>query len=138
MTARTDRLDAQLREEIGSILARDVADPRIGFVTVTNVETAPDLSHARVWVSVIGTPDERRSSIRALRGAMPFVRHELGARLRLRRIPALHVRLDDAAERATRTMRILEGLEGGQVPLPETVEPLPTPGRHHDDDGAPT
>jgi ribosome-binding factor A len=129
VTARTDRLDAQLREEIGEILARDVADPRVGFVTVTSVQTAPDLSHARVWVSVLGTPDERAATLKALRGAMRFVRHELGRRLALRRIPVLHVRLDDAAERGTRMMRLIDDLGSGSTEAGEdALEPLPTPG----------
>jgi ribosome-binding factor A len=129
VTARTDRLDAQLREEIGEILARDVADPRVGFVTVTSVQTAPDLSHARVWVSVLGTPDERAATLKALRGAMRFVRHELGRRLALRRIPVLHVRLDDAAERGTRIMRLIDDLGSGSTEAGEdALEPLPTPG----------
>jgi ribosome-binding factor A len=128
MTARTDRLDAQLREEIGAILAREVADPRIGFVTVTAVQTAPDLSHARVWVSIIGTSAERTETLRALRGAMRFVRRELGQRLALRRIPVLHVRLDDAAERGTRMMKLIDELEAGTYsPTEEDLEPLPTP-----------
>ena len=92
MTARTDRIDQLLRQEIGAILAKDVQDPRIGFVTVTDVETAPDLSAARVWVSVIGQPAERELTMRALQHALPFVRHELGARIRLRRIPELQLR----------------------------------------------
>jgi ribosome-binding factor A len=129
VTARTDRIDAQLREEIGEILARHVADPRIGFVTVTSVQTAPDLSHARVWVSVLGTPEERAATLKALRGAMRFVRHELGRRLALRRIPVLHVRLDDAAERGTRMMRLIDELEtGADAPGEGVLDPLPTPG----------
>ena len=79
MTQRTDRIDQLLRQEIGEILSRDVQDPRIGFVTVTDVETAPDLSTARVWVSVIGQPDERNETLKALSRALPFVRHELGS-----------------------------------------------------------
>jgi ribosome-binding factor A len=128
MTARTDRLDAQLREEIGAILARDIADPRIGFVTVTAVQTAPDLSHARVWVSIIGSPVERTETLRALRGAMTFVRRELARRLTLRRIPVLHVRLDDAAERGTRMMKLIDELEAGTYTGADvTPESLPTP-----------
>ena len=88
-------------------------DPRIGFVTITDVETAPDLSIARVWVSVIGQPDERAKTMRALERAMPFVRRELGSRIRLRRIPELHVRADDTAERGTRVLRLLAELESG-------------------------
>jgi len=129
MTARTDRIDELLREEIGAILARDVQDPRIGFVTVTDVQTAPDLSTARVWVSVIGQPAERDQAIRALEHAMPFVRHELGSRIRLRRIPELHVRVDDTAQRGTRVLQLLAELEAGGVPeaVPEPEESLPTP-----------
>ena len=130
MTQRTDRIDQLLRQEIGEILARDIQDPRIGFVTVTDVETAPDLSTARVWVSVIGQPDEREQTIRALQRAMPFVRHELGSRVRLRRIPELHVRTDDTAQRGTRVLRLLAELEAGGTPPDEdapTAESLPTP-----------
>ncbi|TME13408.1 MAG: 30S ribosome-binding factor RbfA [Chloroflexi bacterium] len=129
MTARTDRIDQLLRQEIGEILARDVQDPRIGFVTITDVETAPDLSTARVWVSVIGQPEERDRTIRALERAMPFVRHELGSRIRLRRIPELHVRTDDTAQRGTRVMQLLAELEAGQTPQDEApiAESLPTP-----------
>jgi ribosome-binding factor A len=129
MTARTDRIDELLRQEIGAILGRDVQDPRIGFVTVTDVETAPDLSNARVWVSIIGQPDERAQTMRALERAMPFVRHELGSRIRLRRIPELHVRADDTAERGTRVLRLLAELESGEAPDEAATagESLPTP-----------
>jgi ribosome-binding factor A len=129
MTARTDRIDQLLREEIGAILTRDVQDPRIGFVTITDVETAPDLSIARVWVSIIGQPDERAKTMRALERAMPFVRRELGSRIRLRRIPELHVRADDTAERGTRVLRLLAELESGETPADAAPigESLPTP-----------
>jgi ribosome-binding factor A len=115
MTQRTDRIDQLLRQEIGEILSRDVQDPRIGFVTVTDVETAPDLSTARVWVSVIGQPDERKETLKALSRALPFVRHELGSRVRLRRIPELHLREDDSALRGTRVLRLLAELETGSA-----------------------
>jgi ribosome-binding factor A len=132
MTARTDRIDELLRQEIGAILAKDVQDPRIGFVTVTDVETAPDLSTARVFVSVIGQPAERETTMRALHRAMPFVRHELGSRIRLRRIPELQLRADDSIERGTRVLQLLHELEaGGDVTAPLPIEetlPTPTPG----------
>jgi ribosome-binding factor A len=129
MTARTDRIDELLRQEIGEILSRDVQDPRIGFVTVTEVDTAPDLSTARVWVSVIGQPEDRKRTLRALERAMPFVRHELGSRIRLRRIPELLVREDDTAQRGTRVLRLLADLEAGGPPAEEVPEgeSLPTP-----------
>ena len=129
MTQRTDRIDQLLREEIGAILTRDVQDPRIGFVTVTEVDTAPDLSTARVWVSIIGQPEERERALRALEHAMPFVRRELGSRIRLRRIPELLVRADDTAQRGTRVLQLLAELESGGSPDPgpSIEESLPTP-----------
>jgi ribosome-binding factor A len=130
VSQRTERVDELLRQEIGSIVAREVADPRVGFATITSVETTPDLRHAKVWVSVIGQPAEREATVAALRRAMPFVRHELGTRLRIRRIPDLHVHLDDTAERGTRVLRLLSELEAGEVPTESDAplgESLPTP-----------
>jgi ribosome-binding factor A len=128
MSQRTERVDELLRQEIGEIVSREVQDPRIGFATITDVETTPDLRHARVWVSVIGQEGERRETIAALDRAMPFVRRELGRRLRLKRIPELQVRLDDSAQRGTRVLQILHELEAGSVPdeAPDG-ESLPTP-----------
>jgi ribosome-binding factor A len=129
VSQRTDQLDELLRQEIAEIVTREVGDPRIGFVTITDVETSPDLRHAQVWVSVIGQPAERNTTITALGRAMPFVRRELGRRLRLKRIPDLHVRLDDSAERGTRVLRLLHDLEGGADVAPDVPpgESLPTP-----------
>jgi ribosome-binding factor A len=129
MTKRTLRIDELLREEIGAILTREVDDPRIGFATVTDVETAPDLSHAKVWVSIIGQPDERDATLSALGRAMPFVRHQLGGRIKLRRIPELHVRLDESLQRGTRVLRLLSELEAGEAvdPIVPVGESLPTP-----------
>ncbi len=130
MSERTARLDELLREEISAIVAREIADPRIGFVTITSVDVTPDLAHATVWVSVIGDAQARRSSVRALGRAMPFVRHRLGA-LRLKRIPELHLREDDSAERGTRVMRLLDDLDEGTAdplaPPPPTPVALPMP-----------
>lgn len=129
MSQRTDRVDELLRQEIGSIVTREVADPRVGFATITSVETTADLCHAKVWVSVIGQPAERDATVAALRHAMPFVRHQLGARLRIRRIPDLHVHLDDTAERGTRVLQLLSELGSGRTPEndPQVGESLPTP-----------
>jgi len=129
MTARTEQLDELFRQEIAEIVTREVADPRIGFATITDVETSPDLRHALVWVSVIGQPKERDTTIEALGRAMPFVRRELGHRLRLKRIPELHVRLDDTAERGTRVLRLLHEIEEGAPLEPDLPigESLPTP-----------
>jgi ribosome-binding factor A len=129
MTARTERIDELLRQELGEIFRRDVDDPRIGFATITDVETAPDLRHARVAVSVIGQAEERKATLAAMGRAMPFVRHELGKRLRLKRIPEFHLELDDTVERGTRVLQLLQELEAGRVPddVAPVGESLPTP-----------
>ena len=129
MSQRTERVDQLLRQEIGALLAKEIADPRIGFATITDVETSPDLRHAKVWVSIIGTPAERKETLRALQASMGFVRHELGKRLRIRRIPDLHIHLDDSAERGTRVLHLLNELEAGVDPdaIAPIDESLPTP-----------
>jgi ribosome-binding factor A len=141
VSERTKRIDEQLRQEIGEIIGREIADPRIGFVTITDVETTPDLSHAKVWVSVIGSVDERAAALRALGHAMPFIRHELGKRLRIRRIPELHVRADDTLERGSRVLHLLNELEAGtpaaELPAVEDTLPTPLPRLPHSGDGPP-
>jgi ribosome-binding factor A len=128
MTARTTRIDELLRQEMGSILSRDVEDPRIGFATIISIETTPDLRHAKVLVSVIGQPDDRRTTLNALGRAMPFVRHELGKRLRLKRIPEFHLELDDTLERGTRVLHLLDEIGAGRAPDEQALgETLPTP-----------
>ena len=129
MTQRTQRIDELLRQEIGQALEREVTDPGIGFVTVTKVETAPDLSRARVWVSVIGSEEKRKETLAALRRAMPYIRHGLGSKIRLRRIPELDVHLDDSIERGSRVLQIINELEVGHIPdiLDTHGEALPTP-----------
>ncbi|HLE78755.1 MAG TPA: 30S ribosome-binding factor RbfA [Candidatus Limnocylindrales bacterium] len=129
MTQRTDRVDELLRQEIGVLIAREISDPRIGFVTITKVETQRDLRHAKVWVSVIGTPTVRDEALHALGRAMPFIRHELGKRIRIQRIPELHLRVDDTLERGTRVLQLLSDLEAGTEPVEAapTEDPLPTP-----------
>lgn len=133
MSDRTRRVDHLLQEEISAIIQREVHDPRVGFVTVTSVETTPDLRHALVFISIIGDEAERKATMAALGRAMPFIRHSLG-KLRLRRVPDLHLREDDSAARGTRVMQLLEQVEaefegtGEHVdePMPEAPT-LPTP-----------
>jgi ribosome-binding factor A len=129
MSQRTERIDELLRQEIGQALERELADPGIGFVTVTDVETSPDLAHARVWVSVIGTGEQRKETLAALRRAMPYVRHGLNSKIRLRRIPELEVRLDESIERGTRVLHLINELEAGRDPeeAAAPLESLPTP-----------
>ena len=129
MSERTARLDQLLREEISAIISKDISDPRVGFVTVTEVDVTADLGHATVWVSIIGDETTRAASLRALGRAMPFVRHRLGGVLHLRKIPELHLRHDDSVERGTRMLHLIDELGQGvdaAVP-PPPLESLPDP-----------
>ena len=93
------------------LIQRELRDPRVGFLTVTRVETSKDLRHARVWVSVLGSPEERASSMKGLRDATPWLRRRVGDRLQLRHVPELSVRHDDSIESGDRVLRILAELE---------------------------
>jgi ribosome-binding factor A len=111
MSQRTDRLDSQFRAELMELLQREMKDPRIGFATVTRVETARDLGSAKVWVSVLGTPEEQQDAVKALTDAAPWLRRQLGERLHIRHIPQLVIRHDDSIEAGDRVLRLLRDLE---------------------------
>jgi len=107
MSQRTDRLDSQIRQELMQLLQREMKDPRIGFATVTRVETARDLGSAKVWVSVLGSPDEQQAALKALTDAAPWLRRQLGSRLTVRHVPQLVIRHDDSIEAGDRVLRLL-------------------------------
>ncbi|HVC39773.1 MAG TPA: 30S ribosome-binding factor RbfA [Candidatus Dormibacteraeota bacterium] len=110
-THRRERIDVQLRQELALAISADVKDPRLAMVTVVGVACAPDLSFARVKVSVLGDQEEREQALRVLRGMTGFLRHRLGERLEhMRRIPRLDIRLDDSIAYGVRVSQLLEGL----------------------------
>jgi ribosome-binding factor A len=107
---RPERLGHEIRVILAELISRQVKDPRIGFVTVTRVEVTPDLHHARVFVSVLGSPEEQESSIEGLSSAAGFLRHEIGHTLKLRRAPVLAFVLDHGAEAVERIDMLLQKL----------------------------
>ena len=111
MSQRTDRLDSQIRAELMDLIQREMKDPRIGFATVTRVETARDLGSAKVWVSVLGTADEQQEAVKALTTAAPWLRRQLGGRLTVRHVPQLVIRHDDSIESGDRVLRLLREIE---------------------------
>jgi ribosome-binding factor A len=115
MSQRTDRLDSQIRSELMELLQREMKDPRVGFATITRVETARDLGTARVWVSILGSDDEREQTMRALTDAAPWLRRQLGERLTLRHIPQLVIKHDDSIEAGDRVLRLLRELDEGRA-----------------------
>ena len=111
MSQRTDRLDSQIRAELAELLQREMKDPRVGFATITRVETARDLGTARVWVSTMGSDEERARTMKALSDAAPWLRRQLGDRLTLRHVPQLVIREDDSIEAGDRVLRLLREIE---------------------------
>jgi ribosome-binding factor A len=118
--SRPDRVADQIRSELAQILAREVHDPGIGLVTLTRVRLTADLQHARVYYTAMGDEQARRASARALERASPFLRRQIGSRLRLRRVPAITFVYDDAIagqdriEQLLREIHAAEGPHGGE------------------------
>jgi ribosome-binding factor A len=108
---RPTRVGDQLRQEIADLLAREVHDPGIGFITITQVSVTADLQLARVNYTTLGDDKARKDSQKALERATPFLRRHLGRRLRLRRIPELQFFFDHSVERGDRIERILQEIK---------------------------
>src|SRR5437867_7976007 len=94
--SRPSRVADQLRAEIAALLAREVHDPGVGFVTLTRVVVSPDLQQARVYYTSLGDDRSQTNSARALARAAPFLRRQIGSRLRLKRTPELHFHRDES------------------------------------------
>lgn len=106
---RAERVSDQMKQEIADILMRKIKDPRIGFVTVTDVEVADDLRNAKVFVSVYGT--DKAATLKGLESASPFIRSELGRRMRMKFVPELLFRYDESVERGAHIMELLHDIE---------------------------
>lgn len=134
---RMARLNEQLKREITVLVRDEVRDPRVGVTTVTAVEASADLSVARVYVSIMGDEAAKEAGLEGLRAAAPFIRTELGRRLRVRQVPELRFELDRSLEYAMKIERLLhealpsksatgaegdEGEEGAAAPPDEEAE----------------
>ncbi len=113
MSQRTDRVGDLLRAELAAIIRDQLRDPRIGLATVSAVHVSRDLGHAEVLVSVLGEEDARTESVAVLARAKGLIRRSLARRVRLRKVPELHFRLDRGAEHSQKISEILEDLHGG-------------------------
>jgi ribosome-binding factor A len=123
MSRRTNRLEEGIREEVAKIIAEDLKDPRIGFVTVTGVHLTPDLRQARINVGVLGDQAARDKSLAGLRQAAGFVRRELGRRLRIRHTPEVAFQYDKGLDATERVARLLDEVAAEEVPAdPEPGE----------------
>jgi ribosome-binding factor A len=113
--SRPSRVADQLRAEITQLVAREVHDPGIGFLTITDVKVTPDLQVARVYYTTLGDQKARRDTQRALERATPFLRRHIGSRLRLKRVPVLEFFFDEAIERGDRIEQILRDISADRL-----------------------
>ena len=114
--SRPDRVGDLIRSEIASLLARDVHDPGIGFVTITRVQVTPDLQQARVYYTALGDEKARRNTARALDRAAPFLRRQIGSRLRLKRVPELEFLYDESIAGQDRIEQLLNEIRATERP----------------------
>jgi len=108
MTTRQEKVKDLLKEEISDILRREFKDPRLGFVTIVDAEVTSDLRHAKVFVSILGSDQERDQNIAILKNAQKFFRQSLSKRIRMKTLPEIDFRLDTSAERGVRILELLE------------------------------
>jgi len=110
MQYRRHKVGEQIRAEISAIFARELRDNLPGLVTVTSVEMTPDLRHARVWISLFGSAEQRSAALATLGESVPFIRRLLGARIRLRHTPELTFVEDRSIEEGDRMVTLIEGI----------------------------
>jgi ribosome-binding factor A len=123
---RSTRVGDQLRAELSELLMREVKDPGIGFLTITQVKVTPDIQIARVYYTTLGDDKARRDTQRALDRAVPFLRRQIARRMRLKRVPELEFFFDESIERGDRIERILHELSeerGDAAAAPAAGEP---------------
>jgi len=109
MSYRIPKLNSLIREEISELIQHGIKDPRLGdFITVTEVETSVDLKHARVFVSSLGTEEEKEKTLKGLTSASGFIRRELAKKIRIRHIPELSFHWDNSIERGDYISRLID------------------------------
>jgi ribosome-binding factor A len=108
---RADRVGQAIRDELSQLLTRHVHDPGIGFITLTRVKVSPDLQAARVYYTTLGDEQAQRETAKALKRASPFLRRQLGQRIRLRRVPELEFFYDESIAQGDRIEQILQELK---------------------------
>jgi ribosome-binding factor A len=111
---RSTRVGEQMKKELGDIIGRKIKDPRIGFVTVTDVQVTGDLQQAKVFITVLGDEEQKQNTLTALAKANGFIRSEIGKRIRLRKTPEIFFEFDESIEYGNRIETLLEQLHKEQ------------------------
>ena len=115
MSRRIERVNELIRQEIADLLHREIQDPRLSaMISITGVETSPDLRSATVRVSIMGSEEDVQQAMAALRRASGYFRHEMSARLRLRHVPELTFKLDTSIQEGARVLELLREIEEGK------------------------
>ena len=123
MARRTQRLNCLIREEISELLHRQAKDPRLDcFLTVTRVDASPDLRHAKVFISIMGTEEEKREAMSGLASASGFFHRELVKRLSIRRTPQLSFHQDDSIERAAHVLNLMKETANSEDSLETEID----------------
>src|SRR5215471_10488810 len=117
-TNRPDRVGEAIRDELSQLIAREVNDPGIGFITLTRVSVTPDLQIARVYYTSLGDEKARKDTAKALARATPFLRRQIGGRIRLRRVPELTFFYDESIAHTDRIEQILQDLKAEAAARP--------------------
>ncbi len=120
--SRPERVADQIRAEVTTIIARELHDPGVGFVTVTRVQVTSDLQHARVYYTSLGDATARQNTARALERATGFMRRQIGQRLRLRRTPEIHFEFDASIGHQDRVAQLLKEIADEQAVQPDTSD----------------
>lgn len=111
MNLRANRIAEQMKKELSDIIGRKLKDPRIGFVTVTDVEVTGDLQIAKVFLSVFGSDEDKENTLAGLAKAKGFIRSEIGRRIRLRKTPDLIFELDESLEYGNRIETLIKHIK---------------------------
>jgi ribosome-binding factor A len=122
MSHRANRVGEQMKKELSDIIGRKIKDPRIGFVTVTDVEVTGDLQQAKVFISVLGDEEQRENTLKGLAKAKGFIRSEIGSRIRLRKTPEIIFEWDESIDYGHRIDTLLHQVRTEEKPLEKNEE----------------
>ncbi|MFD2682787.1 30S ribosome-binding factor RbfA [Bacillus seohaeanensis] len=118
MSHRAIRVGEQMKKELSDIIGRKIKDPRVGFVTVTDVQVSGDLQQAKVYITVLGDQDKREDTLKGLAKAKGFIRSEVGQRIRLRKTPEIIFEFDESIDYGNRIETLLKKVQDN----PENIE----------------
>jgi len=113
---RSSQVGQQMKRELSGIIASQLKDPRLGFVTVTDVELADDLRYAKVFISIYGDPDKQKQTLKGLKSAKGYIRRELGQRLQLRNCPDFDFRIDESIAQGDKIDHLLNQISKEKKP----------------------